>query len=413
MSIVTKNWRPCFLCVVALLVCYSNLSAQPSGCSANFDVLRSCDSHFISAEFVFIGRVVATDEKLTRNDSGDDGFWGVRVEVEEAIKGKPGSGVTELFLSIQCRGPIEMGQKYVFIADRAKVAGLDRLVSRLWSSTLRDVQADELKKSLGKIRSVIKGKKQPSIVGKVVEYDSSQPGLAGFMGLYLSSKLGYDPRYSFPVKGVEVIAKPVEENSSLAKKISYATRTNSEGNYEFRDLPKGFYELYLTVPDAKAVHAFIYEPPYYKVLDREPFHLRGKKAGVTIDDGICSADVRFNVRPKEPAGKINGKLIFESGLPAEEPFLRLLFVESESERSDSNWAAGYSSFNLSKSKSDPDNTLEFQYSDLLVGKYILKIVFDFKDPQKNFYYPGVREIKDAEIIEIRAGETKNLSMKFN
>jgi|GEM_PF-6889821 len=399
----------CFLLVLMVLVCLDNFFAQPSICPAPFDPLRTCNPHYLSKEFVFVGQIISTDTKLTEIENRQ--LWKVRVAVKEIIKGNPGGGTIELFLEQQCSGrSVENGKKYIFTADRMKEAGFAELISSRWSSPLNNVPDNELKKISNEIRSVTKGKKQPRIVGKVILFDSSPPGIYDFRGKSLNTKSGYNPQYSSPAVGVEVNAQPVGEDINPLKRDSYKIKTDANGNYEFKDLPEGPYELFLTLPVDLYVETFLYQLPRHEdTFFDPPFRIRAKKKMYTqVGNGICSEDIRFNVRP---AGEINGRLIFENKMPAEEPFLRLLWVESETQRSDLKWATDYS-FNINKSKSDPENTLEFQYSDLQVGKYILKIIFDFKDEQKNFYYPGVREIKDAEIINIKAGDAKDISIRF-
>jgi hypothetical protein len=396
-----------FVVVVALwcLLCIENSPAQPGGCFATFNPFRTCNSHYISSEFVFVAQVVSRDEKLIEIDGRQ--LWKVRVSITEAIKGNSGGGTIDLFLEQRCRGTVEESQRYIFTADRIRKGDFDKLVSSHWSTTLKDIPGEELKKILGEIRSASKGIRQARLVGKAIQYDSNPLGIYDFQGKSLDTKSGYNPQYSSPLKGVEVIARPLDENLNPLKRDSFRTETNADGNYEFKDLPPGFYELSLNLPEDLYVRAYLYEPS--EIPFENPFRpIRGKKIYIEIRDKICSEDIRFNVRP---AGKIRGKLIFEDKAPAEEPFLRLLWVESETQRNDLKWAEA-PFFEIHKSTTKPENTLEFLYSDLQVGRYILKIIFDFQDEQKNLYYPGVREIKDAEIINIKAGEIKDISIKL-
>ncbi|MFN0141431.1 MAG: carboxypeptidase-like regulatory domain-containing protein [Pyrinomonadaceae bacterium] len=399
---------------MVLLGCAASLSAQPKGAcdpgfyTSAFDPLKTCNLSYISEEFVFLGRVISTDTKLTPVVGNPFGVLKMRVAVEKEIKGKP-SQITEMFLDWRCRDSFENGEKRIFTARRETKSKLGGLVSHHWSTSLKDIPADELAKVLSEARFVAEGRKKSRIVGKVILFDSNPLGIYDFRGKTLDTRLAYNPQYSSPLRGAEITAKPLDENSNPIKRGSYKTKTNADGSYEFKDLPAGLYELSPTLQENLYVRAFTYTATNSEDLYNRRFDpILNAKIYVRVDNEICGQDIRFNVRP---AGEINGRLIFENGVPSEEPFLRLLWVESETERDNLKWAVDYS-FNINKSKFDLENALEFQYSELQVGKYILKIIFDFKDEQKNFYYPGVRQIKDAEIINIKAGETKNLLMKI-
>lgn len=401
-------WKQSFLFVVVLLLCIENSFAQPSICPAPFNPLRSCNSHYISEQFVFVGRLISVAEKAT--EINGTMMARAQVSVEQPIKGNLSKRNIEIFLQPSCHGGIEIGEKYIYTASKSKEGGFNKFISTRWSANLKDISDGELKNLLNEIRSVTKGIKQPRIIGKVFRYDSNPLGIYDFRGKSLDTKLGYNPEYSYPLKEVEIIAKPVDEKLNPIKQNSYRTKTNFDGSYEFKDMLEGWYELSPTLSEDLYVEAFIYRLPYHEdTFFDPPFRTREKnKMYVNVGNGICSEDIRFNVRP---AVKIKGKLIFENKLPLEEPFLRLLWVESETQRNDLKWIEP-PFFEIRKSATNPENTLEFLFSDLQVGKYILKIIFDFDNERKNFYYPGVQEIKDAEIIDIKEGETKNLSMNI-
>lgn len=405
-----NNWKKPFLFVVVLLLCVESSFAQPSICPVPFNPLRTCNSHYISEEFVFVGRLISVGEKTT--EINGTMMARASMAVEETIKGNLSKRTFELFLQplSLCHEGLEIGGRRIYTASKRTIDGFNKLVSTRWSANLRDISDSELKKILNEIRSVTKGIKQPRIVGKVVRYDSNPLGIYDFQGKSLDTKLGYNPEYSYPLKEVEIIAKPVDENLNPVKQGSHRTKTNPNGSYEFKDLLEGWYELSPTLSEDLYVEAFIYRLPYHEdTFFDPPFRTREKKkVYVNVGNGICSEDIRFNVRP---AGKINGRLTFENEIPSEAPLLELFWVDSETQRNDLKGVVDYS-FDIYKSKFNPEDTLEFLFSDLQVGKYILKIVFDTKDEQKNLYYPGVKEIKDAEIINIKAGETKDISIKF-
>ena len=408
-----KNRKQYFLFALVLLLFASRLSAQPGICdpgyySSTFDPLKTCNLTYISEEFVFLGRVISRDTKLTQVEGNPFGLLKMRVAVEKEIKGKQ-SQITEIFLDWRCPDAFEKGERRIFTARRDTKSNFGGLVSYHWSTSLNDIPENELARILSEARSVVEGRKRSRITGRVILFDSNPLGVYDFLGKSLDTSTGYNPQYSSPLGGVEITAVPSDANLHSSKTNSYKTKTNPDGSYEFKDLPAGVYELSLALQENLYVRAFEYTATNFEGRYSRRFDpILKLRTYVQVDNKICGKDVRFNVRP---AGKIEGRLIFENKMPAEEPFLRLLWVESETQRSGLKWASDYS-FNINKSKSDPENMLEFQYSDLQVGKYILKIIFDFKDEQKNFYYPGVREIKDAEIINIKAGDAKDISIRF-
>lgn len=405
-----NNLKQLFLLMVLALLCVGSLAAQPGNCkqgyaTSTFDPLRTCNPSYISEEFVFVGRVISTDTKITQMKNHPSPVVKINIVVETLIKGKQKRNI-ELFLDYRCYEYIEKGEKRIFTARRIAESDFTGLVSYQWSTSLKDIPENELAKIISEVRFVAKGVKQPRIKGKVIQSDSSPLDMLGFNNYDIETNLGYNPEYSSPLNGVEVIAKRSYENANPVEQKSYKTKTNSDGNYEFKDLPVGFYEISLALPEDLCVRAFLYKTIYPgKIFGSLIEPIMGQ---TYVNDGVCGNDVRFNVRP---AGKIKGKLIFEDGMPSDEPFLRLLWVKSETQRNRLHGAVDYS-FDMYEPKTNPQNTLEFFYSDLQVGKYILKIVVDPKDEQKNFYHPGVRKIEDAEIINIKAGETKDILIRY-
>jgi hypothetical protein len=233
--------------------------------------------------------------KTTEVKNHPVGFVKIKISVETPIKGNLGRTI-ELFLYSLCYQYLETGEQRIFTARRIIESGFNGLVSYQWSTSLKELSKSDLAEIVKKIRSVVKGAKQPSITGKVVEYDID-PRAAGFFGSYLGTKLGYNPKYSRPLGGIEITAKATNENLNPLKRKFYKTKTNSDGSYKFKDLPRGNYELSAALPDNSDVKVYSYRTVRYGMLYESSFkQILGQKKYVTVGDGFCSEDVRFNVR---------------------------------------------------------------------------------------------------------------------
>jgi hypothetical protein len=301
-----KNWNLCLLSVIMLLLCIGNSGAQPGWCypgfgSSTFNPWRACNPSYLSEEFVFVGRIISKDTKITPLKDHGRGVLRTAIAVETPIKGKLERTV-ELFLDRTCAGSsgyIESGEERIFTARRIVESGFNGLVSHQWSTSLSDISKNDLAEIVKEIRSVLKGTRQPRMVGKLVQYDSSEGGRAGFSGSYFMTKLGYDPNHGRPLSGIEIIAMPVDGNLNPLKQTSYKKKTNPDGSFQFKDLPAGIYGLSPELPKNSEVSIFIYK--YHqvgKILYEKDFKsISGQYNYVTVGDGFCSEDVRFNVRP--------------------------------------------------------------------------------------------------------------------
>jgi hypothetical protein len=283
-------------------MCYHDAVAQPGFCypgfgSSTFSPLRPCNPSYISEEFVLLGKVISRDTRITPVKGTWHGVVKSRVEVEIPIKGTLAREV-DLFLDWSCYESVAIGEDRIFTAKRITTPDFEGVISNQWSSSLKEISKKDLADIIKEIRGVTKGIKQPRVIGKIVQYDSEPTASPGFWGGYLKTKLGFDPKQSRPLAGIEVVAKRTDDKLDSGKQKSYKTKTNSDGNYKFKDLPVGIYELYPAVPKEMFVRSYTFEShpiggPLYEKSFKSP--IQGEKTYVRVGDEFCSIDVRFNI----------------------------------------------------------------------------------------------------------------------
>ncbi|MFN0141430.1 MAG: hypothetical protein ACKVQW_15250 [Pyrinomonadaceae bacterium] len=328
-----KNWNLCLLGMVLLLLCSGTSGAQPGWCypgfgSSTFNPWRACNPSYISEEFVFVGRIISRDTKVTPLKDHGHGVLRTNIAVVTPIKGKLERTI-ELFLDRTCSGSsgnIEDGEERIFTARRAIESGFNGLVSDQWSTSLKDISKNDLTKIIKEIRSVLKGTKQPRIVGKLVQYDSraiysGSNTRSGFSGSHLMTKLGYDPNLGRPLVGIEITAVAVDwKLNPLNNRNPYKTNTKPDGGFQFKNLPVGYYVLSPKLPDSLDIFTFVYKShPVGKILYERSFEsVSGQYNHVKVGDGFCSEDVRFNVLPtgsnsdKEPPSEANSNIFLNA-----------------------------------------------------------------------------------------------------
>ena len=269
-----------------ILLGVTPIFAQPGGCSAVFDLLPTCQVYYLTEDFVFIGQVSATTAQAVR--VGNFQLQKISIVAAAQIKGSVPKKM-ELFLdrTIFCEGLLEIGKKYIFTAHRLKRAGFNGLVSYRWSTSLDAFADDDIAVIVKKIQVVTKRKKQPSVTGKVFQYNTDPLGNDDFKGKSLRTKLGYNPEYASPLGGIKVLAK------NRQNKIT-ETVTDKNGQFEFTDLENGVYEISPILSGKKNVKAFQY---YNSVIEESNFRpVTTEKNILYVSNEFCSEDIRFNVR---------------------------------------------------------------------------------------------------------------------
>jgi hypothetical protein len=286
--------RICF-CILLILASVSPLIAQPGNCSSVFDYFRTCQSQYASEDFVFIARVSDRAAKTIR--VGDDWLWKISFIEAIPIKGDL-KDTNEVYLDqTVCEGSVETGKKYIFTAHYVKKSGFSGLASYKWSTSLDDVSENELAQMIQDIRPVTRKEKQPSVTGKVVEYNLDSLGINDFQGKSQATKLGYDPSYASPLKGITVVAKNNEGEV-------FEALTDDAGKFEFEKLAAGNYEIYPVFSFKMSVESFYYyDSPFESrfrsaTADKNYFYIRNE---------TCGDDIRFNVKK---SGAFEGRFLF-------------------------------------------------------------------------------------------------------
>jgi hypothetical protein len=281
-----KSQKKC-LYVFLMLVAVTQLTAQPGSCSFTFNPLRTCQDPFVTEEFVFVGQVSSINSensgttKVGRNDFG-------KIYVNEVIpiKGKLAKA-TKLFLDqTVCQGHVEVGKKYIFTAHKVKVLGFTEIVSFKWSTTIEDISKDNLTEIIKNIRSVTKNIKQPSVTGRVVQYNLDPLGIYDFQGESLTSKLGYNPKFASPLHGIKIFAK--NKNGEVVETI-----TDETGKFEFGNLASGNYEISPLIAKKTVINSFQYFTSRFEDGFRS---ITTEKKFFYIRNMICGEDIRFNTR---------------------------------------------------------------------------------------------------------------------
>jgi hypothetical protein len=290
------NLKKLYLCVLLLGGAFTPLIAQPGGCSLQFDYFRTCQNQFVTEDFVFIGKVSSMSGKTRQ--VGDE--WLGKINIIETIPIKENIAKTiDLYLNqTVCQSSVEIGKKYIFTAHRIKRAGFSGLTSYWWSTALDNVSENELAQIISKIRSVTKKEKQPSVTGKVVQYDSKPLGIYDFRGKSLITKLGYNPMYGTPIKGIKIIAKNKEGEI-------FETISDDAGEFKFDNLTTGNYIISPVLPEKTAVEAFQYRSSPNENKFRS---IKMVRDSFYIGSEVCGEDIRFNVRTSD---NTEGELLFD------------------------------------------------------------------------------------------------------
>ena len=276
------------------MACVGHSPAQPRSCSATFNPLRTCNPFYLSNKLVFVGRLVSINERTIKFNGIE--AVGTKIIIEETLKGNLSKDVKEIYLEQRCRVSLNKNERYIFTAKRMTEGGTELIISSRLSTTLKNISDEKLKMVFKEIRKVTRGVKQPRIVGKAVQYDSTRLGLSSFLGGFLDSEAGYDTKSASPLKDIEIIAVSSGDDSKTKKLNTYRAKTDSDGNFEFENLPEGFYLLSPVLPANLYVKAFVFNPLYNQTWDDSPFLPAGKTASVKVGNSPCSEDVRFNVR---------------------------------------------------------------------------------------------------------------------
>lgn len=362
----------------------------------------------LKSQHIFIGKVVSQDaNKFFKIEGlGTDSFASFKVSVIKEIAGGLKKNIVEINYKAGCWRMIgipETGGEYIFFADAINNNPLNGFVSSKWSATLNGIPNDDLDKIIKQIRDYRNGGKQPLVVGYLIKHKSNpywdyvnhsfNSGftwrLPKFKNDWRIKKWEYDPEYAEPLSGVKVVVKNFK-----GVDIS-TTRTDSSGRFEFAELPKGSYEIIPDVPKSYRINGKCYLNDEQK---------GGVGFNVTDSVRVCDRTIRLDVAP---SGKIEADIQLEQGSWKEtsRPDIFLVGANSKTKEIYQNYL-----FPITfEAYWDFDKKLSFAGDQVIAGEYVLKIGTTLG---RNIYYPGVRDIKKARIIEIKEGETTKIKFSI-
>ncbi len=269
---------------VLLLLATTQSLAQPGSCSLLFDSSRICQTEYVTEDFVFVGHVSALDDVTTKLENNQ--LWKIFVIEVIPIKGKLPK-MTKLFLNQTfCKGSVEIGKKYIFTAHKLNILGTDELVSSKWSTNIADSSKSQFAELIKKIRSVTKNKKQPRVIGQVIQYNLDPLGRYDFQGESLISKLGYNPAFASPSRNTSVIAKNKDGKV-------FGTVTDENGKFEFKNLESGNYEISPVLSQNIILNKFQY---FTSSFESGFLSIATEKRFFNVVNKICGEDIRFNIR---------------------------------------------------------------------------------------------------------------------
>ncbi|HKP37928.1 MAG TPA: carboxypeptidase-like regulatory domain-containing protein [Pyrinomonadaceae bacterium] len=336
------------LCVV--LLCMAEVAAQPT-CFASYGISPDCPN--IDGDVVFLGRVVSltainrqTGER-TESDTLNGYLYGeVAVTVEELLKGEA-SGVVEFRIRAGCYGMIERDKKYIF-----NLSGPPGDYHAKWSGAIDYMEESAIAKLLSTIRAHIRGEQQPRIFGT----------------LYNDSRRG-------PINGTTVVA-----DNYGAK---FEAGTDSEGRYEFRELPEGEYKVYPLLP----TWLVLYDD------DKKTWGVKRYISVRILGNGPCGTRVDFTATD---TGVISWRLESAAGKPVTCYRVNLIRLDYESRKE-----PYYVSY-----INDPALDTDYSFEHLSPGRYLiyLQVVDIDRNISTSFYHPGVWDERDARGIDLGEGQ---------
>lgn len=389
-------------------VCCLAAKAQPT-CFSTFRLSDTCNPSYLSSEFVFVGKVLSLEKQ---NDYQDKAV----VEVETAIKGDV-RGRIELYLFTACFGRVIKDGEYVFTADSFVNGNLKGLSSRQWSEGFSEFLAaqelEEAKKDLEKIiaqiRSITKREKQPRIVGEVqrqFDYQMSDDYLSYLKsprigtlsdGTLVTLPKNYN-RFDAPPNDY----RPFSQASVEAKRADgkrFTVKTDADGKYEFKDLPNGKYEVYPT-PTGEFTFSTFFDDLMYHIYSGKP----KTSANVEIDETICSKKVDFTA-------SVTGSLsVHFSNLTKDKLRLSYPSIDVALYRIDKSGFRDlyepnkYRVEKFAITQTGSTIAVDFLIKGIPIGKYTLSAVYPG-------YYPGVTDVNQADVIEIKTNATTNINYK--
>lgn len=336
-----------------LLLCAVEASAQPT-CFVSYRISPACP--LIDGDVVLLGRVLSltTVNRQTGDRAESKVLSGYLhgeaiVEVEELFKGEA-CAVLKFRIRAGCYGDIGKGERYIF-----NLRGTPEDYYALWSNTLDSMQERDAAKLLETIRAHIRGERQPRIYGSL-----------------------YNGSRQVPITGATIVA-----DKDGAK---FESHTDSEGRYEFHELPEGDYKVYPLLPPSLVLYD-----------DKKTWGMKRYSPASVLRVGPCGTRLNFTATD---TGVISWWLKAATGNPVSCYRVNLMRLDDESSK-----ALHYRSINAPDGRYLELNK-DYSFERLPPGRYL--IYLDVMDVNRNvstrFYYPGVRYEREARVIYVGEGQ---------
>jgi tissue inhibitor of metalloproteinase len=305
----------------------------------------------MNAEIVFRGRVTGLQQS-TSGSSGSEALRQAHLVVLEAFRGMT-DREADIFTSLSdCGIRFEERKEYLIYAWRDKVSG--RLETGACSQT---ALAERSIENIQNLRELTSGKGPSHVFG----FTTSEP-----------SDLQLPFRASLPLVGVPILLRSGNK--------SWQAVTDNRGNYEFKSLAGGLYEISAElsgISTEQRVRQFKLEPGAC---------IRQNFLGVLV--GRISGQLLDSLNQPVPNILVDIKAV----PPTKQPqiFLRGL----------------------------TDTQGRFSYGTLEMGQYVLGVNLEDppgkhdwygkRVPYSSSYYPGVATASDARIVKLEAGPNQNI-----
>ena len=270
-----------------------------------------------------------------------------------------------------CGYQFKQGEKYLVYAHRRR----DNSKLDVRTGGSRTQPLAEAAEDLEYIRSVLRGEKQPVIVGTVGQTTADIRSSSNSTRINYSNLLG-PIFYGNPAPGVKVFA--------VGKEQTYETIADDKGVYRFFDLPAGEYKL---SPDF---------PPYFALRDAE-------NTAKTTNQGCALVYLAAHRK-----GVINGKVLDADGNPIKGVYVSLVSADAAP-----NEILAESNNNFQWAVSVTLENGEYGFAYLPAGNYYIVInraererTYGDKAAQKlpRLFYPGVLNLEKAVVVSIKEGE---------
>ena len=362
----------------------SILIAQPGDLSRSFNPSDTCNNEYFTSDYIFVGKVASSISKGSYRVGGSESLFDYKIKIKNEIKGELGESVVITASIISLKDIPRVNEEYIFIAAKNKNKGIKgELISSYWSKPIGGIPNEVLERKIKRISEVTQGKVEPRITGKVI---LQQPNPGGYYKYQYYDKifdLGFDPRYSKPLKQIEVIAI-----SESGKK--FRTVTDEDGNFKYKKLPKGNYTINLSLPKN------------YKIMSS---HGRNKGSVENygkpyVGESPCSSTADFAV---SPIGMLKGKISTDKGRWNNTPNVTIIAVNPKNNQIYENF--GILSNNVQLSSTGKEIT--FSFKDVPVSRYVISVNSPYKSGY--IFFPDTEDGIVKNAICVKYGESVQIN----